>query len=121
MLKNKAKQMKSQLRVLYWAFKDTRTPRYAKALIALVLSYAVSPIDLIPDFIPILGYLDDLILIPAGIALAVKLIPEDIIAECRARQNMSNDMKMNKLFGGLIVVGIWLLIAYFLGKAVGLL
>ncbi|MEN6348026.1 MAG: YkvA family protein, partial [Syntrophomonas sp.] len=101
--------------------KDKRTPWYAKAMIALVFSYAVSPIDLIPDFVPVLGYLDDLLLIPAGIALAVKLIPADIIAECQAKQNMSNNIKMNKLLGGIIVAGIWMLIAYFIVKAAGLL
>ncbi len=121
LIKAKAKQMKSQLHVLYWAFKDRRTPWYAKAMIALVFSYAVSPIDLIPDFVPVLGYLDDLILIPAGIALAVKLIPADIIAECQAKQNMSNNIKINKLSGGIIVAGIWMLIAYFIVKATGLL
>ncbi|MDD3270193.1 MAG: YkvA family protein [Syntrophomonadaceae bacterium] len=120
-LKNQANQIKSQLYVLYWAFKDNRTPWYAKAVVALVLAYALSPIDLIPDFVPVLGYLDDLILIPAGIALAIKLIPPDIIAECTAKQNISNDTKRIKIGGGIIVVGLWLFIAYFIGRAVGLL
>lgn len=113
--------MKSRLGVLYWAFKHKRTPWYAKALIALVLSYAVSPIDLIPDFIPVLGYLDDLILIPAGVALAIKFIPEDIIAECQAKQNLQNDIIKTRLLGAMLVVGIWFLIAYLVLKAAGLL
>lgn len=80
-LKSKTKEMKKHLGVLYLAFKDKRTPWYAKALIGIVISYALSPIDLIPDFIPVFGYLDDLILVPVGIALAIKLIPDDVFSE----------------------------------------
>lgn len=120
-LKTKAKEMKSLLRVLYWACQDERTPWYTRVLIALVLSYAVSPIDLIPDFIPVLGYLDDLILIPAGIALAIKLIPEEVIVEYRGRQDKKDDLKMNRIYGGFIILILWLLMIYLVCKCFGLL
>src|SRR5215207_6801369 len=70
---------------LYLAGRDPRTPWYAKAFIAAVIAYAISPIALIPDFIPLLGYLDDLVLIPLGIFVAIRMIPPQVLAECRAR------------------------------------
>ncbi|MHB0857147.1 MAG: YkvA family protein [Anaerolineae bacterium] len=70
---------------LYLAFRHPRTPWYARAWAVVVIAYAASPIDLIPDVIPFLGYLDDLLLIPLGIWLAVRLVPEDVMADCRAR------------------------------------
>jgi uncharacterized membrane protein YkvA (DUF1232 family) len=70
---------------LLLAYRDPRTPWYAKAFAALVVAYALSPIDLIPDFIPVLGQLDDLLLIPLGVALAVRMIPREVLADCRAR------------------------------------
>ena len=69
---------------LYLAARDPRTPWYARLVVAAVAAYALSPIDLIPDFIPVLGLLDDAVLLPLGIAFALRLIPEDVIAECRA-------------------------------------
>ena len=83
--KAKSKQLETEIFALYLACKHPRTPWYAKALAALIIGYAFSPIDLIPDFIPLLGYLDDLILIPAGIAFLVKIIPKDILEECRSK------------------------------------
>jgi uncharacterized membrane protein YkvA (DUF1232 family) len=79
----RARVVKRDTLTLYLACRHPRTPWYAKALAGVVVAYAFSPIDLIPDFVPVLGYLDDLLLIPAGIALAVKLIPAAVIAECR--------------------------------------
>lgn len=111
-LKSRAKKMKANLGILYLALKHNRTPWYAKALIALIVSYTLSPIDLIPDFIPILGYLDDLILIPAGIALAIKLIPDDIILECREKQKEQSVLKMNGIYAGLVIIAIWLVLLY---------
>ncbi len=116
LLKAKSQEMKANLGVLYLAFKHNRTPWYAKALIGLVVSYALSPIDLIPDFIPILGYLDDLILVPAGIALAIKLIPVDIILECRERQEKQPDLNINGIYAGLFVIAIWLILLYSIVK-----
>jgi uncharacterized membrane protein YkvA (DUF1232 family) len=114
-LKDKSKEMKTNLGVLFLAFKHNRTPWYAKALIGLVISYALSPVDLIPDFIPVLGYLDDLILIPGGIALAIKLIPDDIISECKEKQRQ-NEIAMSGMYAGILIVAIWLIILYFFVK-----
>jgi len=77
--------LKRETLALYLAARDPRTPWYARAVVAAVAAYALSPIDLIPDFIPVLGLLDDAVLLPLGIALALRLIPADVIAECRAR------------------------------------
>jgi len=82
-LKQTARLLKKEIIVLGVVYRDTRTPWYAKTLIAVVIAYSLSPIDLIPDFIPILGYLDDLILIPLGISLAIRLVPKEIFAEAR--------------------------------------
>ena len=84
-LKARARQLMTEVTALYLAALHPRTPWYAKALIAAIVAYAVSPIDLIPDFIPVLGLLDDVVLLPLAIVLAVKLIPSDVLAECRAR------------------------------------
>ncbi len=84
-LKQRARHLKSETFALYLAARDPRTPWYAKLLVAGIVAYAFSPIDLIPDFVPVLGYLDDLILIPLGIALAIKMVPHSVLAECRAR------------------------------------
>lgn len=85
MLKQWASRMKRDTLALYFAARHPGTPRHAKLLAALVAAYALSPIDLIPDFIPVLGHLDDLLIVPAGIALCVRLIPESVMAECRER------------------------------------
>jgi len=81
--KARAKALKTELHALVIASRDPRTPWTAKACVALVVAYALSPIDLIPDFIPVLGYLDDMILVPAGIALAIRLIPPQVMDEAR--------------------------------------
>ena len=83
-LKSRARALKNEAYAIYLAAKDPRTPWYAKALIFFVVAHTFSPIDLIPDFIPVLGYLDDLIITPVGIALAVRLIPAEALAEARA-------------------------------------
>jgi len=91
-LKSKARLLKTDFYALYLAYKDPRIPWYARILAICVVAYAFSPIDLIPDFIPILGYLDDLILIPLGITLVLKMIPKDLMDEYRkhARAKMLN-------------------------------
>ena len=81
--KARARALKRDTYALYLACRDPRVPWYAKALAAAVVAYALSPIDLIPDFIPVLGYLDDLLLVPLGLALALRLIPAPVMAECR--------------------------------------
>jgi uncharacterized membrane protein YkvA (DUF1232 family) len=83
--KNRVRLLKRETHALYLAARHPRTPWYAKLFVAGIVAYALSPIDLIPDFIPILGFLDDLILIPLGIVVAVKLVPADVLAECRAK------------------------------------
>lgn len=84
-LKAKAASLARETTSLYYAAKDPRTPWYAKAVAIAVVAYALSPIDLIPDFIPVLGYLDDLLIVPLGVALAVRLIPSGLMEEFRAR------------------------------------
>ena len=82
-LKTKAREIKTETFTLALAYRSPATPWYAKVFAALVVAYAFSPIDLIPDFIPVLGYLDDVILVPLGISLALKMIPEEALAEAR--------------------------------------
>lgn len=110
-LRERARRLRAETLALYLAARDPRTPWYAKWLVAGIVAYALSPIDLIPDFVPVLGYLDDLVLIPMGLALAIKLIPESVLTECRAR---AQDMVRNKLpvsrVAGAVIVLIWLLL-----------
>ncbi|MDF2724930.1 MAG: hypothetical protein K0Q59_4605, partial [Paenibacillus sp.] len=89
-LKAWAKQLKRKVIILFFAYKDARTPWYAKLLAMAVVAYAFSPIDLIPDFIPILGYLDDVMLIPLGVTLVLKMIPPAVIRDSadRAEERM---------------------------------
>ena len=106
--KQKAKQLKREIHAVYLAMKDPRTPWYARVLAAIIVGYAFSPIDLIPDPIPILGYLDDLILLPLGIILLVKIIPSQILVECRAKAAASADSKKPKNWvAGFIIIAIW--------------
>lgn len=108
--KTKAKALKHEITALYLASRDPRTPWYAKAFMFLVLAYAISPIDLIPDFIPVVGYLDDLIIIPAGIYLAIKMIPSRIMQECREKaQNNRVDSKI-RWIGLSIILAVWALV-----------
>ncbi len=84
-----ARRIKREVSILVLAGRHPATPWYAKAAAALVVAYALSPIDLIPDFIPVLGYVDDLILIPLGFYLVIRLIPDEVLAECRARADLA--------------------------------
>jgi len=117
--KNYARKLKQDLFVLYLSYKDNRTPWYAKAVAICVVAYALSPIDLIPDFIPVLGYLDDLILVPLGISLALKLIPPHIIEENRT---MAEEMKKNgnpkNWLVGILFILIWILLAVWIGNLI---
>jgi len=109
--KRRVGRLKAETYAIYLAYRDPRVPWYAKALIALVVAHAFSPIDLIPDFIPLLGYVDDLIIVPLGIALALKMIPEDVITECpeEARAVLDQDKRMART-GAAVVIGVWLLV-----------
>lgn len=84
-MKEKTSELKKQVFTLYLTYKKKETPLIAKVFTAIVVAYALSPIDLIPDFIPVLGYLDDLILIPMGVTIALKLVPAEIMEECKKR------------------------------------
>ncbi|QIN83881.1 DUF1232 domain-containing protein [Rubrobacter tropicus] len=124
-LKRWAKKLKAELYALYLAYRDPRTPLHARIFAAVVVAYAFSPIDLIPDPIPVLGYLDDLILVPLGIALAVRMIPPAVLTECRSRAREAA-LKANpkSTAAAIVVVGIWLLLAalavYLTARFVGL-
>jgi uncharacterized membrane protein YkvA (DUF1232 family) len=109
-LKNRSRRLKEETYVLYFAARHPETPWYAKLLVAAVVAYALSPIDLIPDFIPVLGYLDDLVLIPAGIVLAIRLIPDSVLDECRKRAAVADGKPVSRVAGAVIVV-IWLIMA----------
>ena len=108
-LRQRARHLKADVFALYLAARDPRIPWYAKLLVAGIVAYALSPIDLIPDFVPVLGYLDDLILIPMGIALAIKMVPHPVLAECRARaqETILHGKPVSRVAGAVIVV-IWL-------------
>ncbi|MGG0239950.1 YkvA family protein [Bacillus rhizoplanae] len=118
-MKKWAKNLKTQLLVLYLAYRDERVPWYAKLFTMLVVAYAFSPIDLIPDFIPILGYLDDLILVPLGVYWALKLIPEEVIEDCKRKiEGQSSMNKPKNWITGFLIISIWLIIFIWIGKLV---
>lgn len=108
-LKHRAQALKNEAFALYLAAKDPRTPWYARALIFLVVAHTFSPIDLIPDFVPVLGYLDDLIITPGGLWLAIRMIPAEVLAEARAAAaTHSADRSVGKI-GAVIVVLLWII------------
>ena len=111
-LKKRARRLKAELYALYLAYRDPRVPWYARLFAAGVVAYAISPIDLIPDFIPVLGYLDDLILVPLGIVLALRMIPPEVMAECRERaREISREGRPTNWVAAGVIIGIWLLLA----------
>lgn len=115
-LKQRAHALKAETYALYLAARDPQTPWYAKLLVAGIVAYALSPIDLIPDFVPVLGYLDDLILLPLGIALAIRLIPDSVLLQCRARAaEMMQQEKPISWLAGAIILFIWLALAVWCG------
>ena len=107
-----ARRLKAEVYALYLAYRDPRVPLYARVFAALVVGYAFSPIDLIPDVIPVLGYLDDLILVPLGVALAIRMIPAPVLAECRerAREVMAAGKPVNRIAAA-VVVAVWIALA----------
>jgi len=111
-LKQRARRLKTQVYALYLAYKDPRVPWYARLFAAGVVAYAVSPIDLIPDFIPVIGYLDDLILVPIGIVLALRMIPPEVMADCRERasETLREGRPTNWIAVG-VIIGIWVTLA----------
>ena len=107
-LKERAKRLKTDIPAVFLALKDKRTPWYAKIIAAIIVVYALSPIDLIPDFIPLLGILDDIIILPALIALCVKCIPNDVFEDCRRRaEGIWRGGKPEKWYYAIPFVLIW--------------
>jgi uncharacterized membrane protein YkvA (DUF1232 family) len=110
--KQRASRLKAETFALYLVARHPGTPWYAKLFVAGIVAYALSPVDLIPDFVPVLGYLDDLILIPVGIALAVRMVPPSVLAECRARaQEVMSQGKPVSRIAGMVIVVIWIVLA----------
>jgi uncharacterized membrane protein YkvA (DUF1232 family) len=113
----RATGLKREVHALYLACRDPRVPWYAKALTAGVVAYALSPIDLIPDFVPVLGYLDDLVLVPLGVLLVRALIPSGVMEDCRSRAGLAGDSLVSRagllvvVLGwiGLAALGVWVL------------
>ncbi|MGN0594926.1 MAG: YkvA family protein [Hominimerdicola sp.] len=118
-LKERAKKFKTDIPAVFLALKHSKTPILAKVISAVTVGYALSPVDLIPDFIPILGYLDDVILLPALIALTIKLIPDDVWTECLEKsENMWSDGKPEKWYYAIPIVIIWAIIIWLIVKAI---
>jgi uncharacterized membrane protein YkvA (DUF1232 family) len=107
-LKAQAAGLKRDIVALYFAARDPRTPWYAKLVIVCVVAYALSPIDLIPDPIPVLGYLDDLLLLPLGIYVALRMIPQEVLAECRAKAGTTSEKLPRNWWAGAAIVLLWL-------------
>jgi uncharacterized membrane protein YkvA (DUF1232 family) len=106
--KVRARVLKREIRAIYLAYRDPRVPWYARLFAGLVVAYAFSPIDLIPDPIPVLGYLDDLVLVPLGIALALKMIPPQVMTECRERARQEEDEgRPVSWAAAALIVAIW--------------
>ncbi|MGD1815846.1 MAG: YkvA family protein [Pleomorphochaeta sp.] len=118
-LKKWAKSLKKQIKILYFVYMDETSSKWVKILIFFTLAYALSPIDLIPDFIPILGYLDDLIILPLMILLILKLLDSETIDRARqkAEQNESLKLPVSKL-GAFFVILFWCLILFLIIKAI---
>ncbi len=110
--KRRARELKIQVYAVYLACKDPRVPLHARIFAACVVGYAFSPIDLIPDPIPVLGYLDDLVIVPLGIALVLRMIPANVMAECqeKSRQLVEQGKPVNKV-AAVIIIAIWVLLA----------
>lgn len=107
--KSWARHLKKETHALYHAYRDPRVPWYAKLLAIFVVAHTLSPIDLIPDFIPVLGYLDDLIITPLGLALVLKMIPEEVMVEARRKAQISMDATDPSRLGLIIVLAVWVL------------
>ena len=117
-MKSRIERIKVDIYALYLAYKRPDTPWYAKVVAAIVVGYALSPRDLIPDFIPVIGYLDDVIIVPLGMMVSIKLIPETILEDCRwqARERLSERSLSRNWIAGIVIISIWvILVTLFLG------
>jgi uncharacterized membrane protein YkvA (DUF1232 family) len=110
--KQRAREVQTEVYAIYLAYKDPRVPWYARVFAGCVVAYAFSPIDLIPDPIPVLGYLDDLVLIPLGVVLAVRMIPAPVLADCReqAKEVMKQGKPVNRAAAA-VIIAIWVVLA----------
>jgi uncharacterized membrane protein YkvA (DUF1232 family) len=118
-LREKGVRIKSDIYALFLAYKESSVPWYAKALIVLIIGYFLSPIDLIPYFIPVLGQLDDLIIVPVGIALAIKMIPKVTLEECRRKAREEPVDSRTKWVVGAIIILVWVIVIYSIIKYIG--
>lgn len=109
-LKGWARTVRRDVHALWLAARDPRTPWHARALAVAIAAYALSPIDLIPDFVPVLGYLDDAVLLPLGILLAIRLVPDEVMADCRARAAAAAARPVSR-GGAALIVAVWCLAA----------
>jgi uncharacterized membrane protein YkvA (DUF1232 family) len=106
--KARAKSLKREVIAVYLAARDPRTPWYARGVIFLTVAYMFSPIDLIPDFVPVLGYLDDLLIVPGGIWLAIRLIPAEVMEEARAMAATDSVDRSIGRIGAIIIIFLWI-------------
>ncbi|UXR49301.1 YkvA family protein [Staphylococcus simulans] len=115
-LKSFVAKMNQELLVLYLSSKDQRTPMTVKILAVCIVAYALSPIDLIPDFIPVLGYLDDIIIVPLGIALCLKLIPEPILQDNRRKASeLNKNILSQNWYAGVLIIILWIIVISVIG------
>lgn len=118
-LKERAKKLKTDIPAVFLALKDKETPWYAKVCAAVTVGYALSPVDLIPDFIPVLGYLDDIILLPCMVAVTVKLIPSAVLQRCRERaEGIWDGGKPERWYYAVPIVLIWILVLLVIVKLI---
>ena len=118
-LKERANKLKKNVPAVFLALKDEDTPVIAKVFATVAVAYALSPVDLIPDFIPVLGYIDDVILLPTLVAITVKLIPKDVWVRCQAESvNMWENGKPKKWYFAIPIVMLWLLVIWLMVKAI---
>lgn len=116
--KEGARELRKDIYTLYYAYKDPRVPWHAKALATAVVAYAASPIDLIPDFIPIIGYLDDLVIVPVGIIIALKTVPKNVLEECRSKAEAADaEGKLRNWYSAFVIITIWVLVAVLIVRA----
>lgn len=108
--KERAEELEAEVYALYLAFRDDRTPLAAKGVITLIVAYAISPLDPIPDFIPGFGYLDELVVLPVGVAAARRLIPDGVMDDCRARADDEIDVGRARWIVAGLVVLLWAMI-----------
>lgn len=118
-LKERAKKLKTDIPAVFIAMKKKETPIVAKIIAVFIVAYALSPIDLIPDFIPVLGYIDDIILLPALVALTIRMIPSDVFDTYRKEaEGLWSSGKPKKWYFGLPIVAVWLLIVFLMVRAI---